>query len=122
MRGRFRGCNHSPFMGGDILIPAILAILTKKSTYGYSLIEELGDLGIEVSLFHPSIIYRTLRMMEIEGLVTSKWDIRDIGPARRMYTITDLGKNFLKGWGLNVKRSFQVIENILKLAEEGGDQ
>lgn len=121
MRGRFSGCNHSPFMGGDILIPAILAILTKKPTYGYSLIEELGDLGIEVSLFHPSIIYRTLRMMEIEGLVTSKWDIRDIGPARRMYTITDEGKSFLKGWGLNVKRSLQVIENILKTAEEGGD-
>lgn len=120
MRGRFRGCHH-PLIGGDILVPAILSILTKKPTYGYSLIEDLGTIGIDVSLFHPSVIYRTLRMMEMEGLVTSSWDVRDIGPARRIYEITDAGKSFLKVWSLNVKRSLEVIERILKSVEEGGD-
>lgn len=121
MRGRFRGCSNAPFIGGEILIPAILAILIKEPTYGYSLIEKLEKLDIDVSLFHPSIIYRTLRMMEMEGLVSSRWDIRDIGPARRMYTITEIGKSFLKSWSLNVKRSLKIIENIVKIAEEGGD-
>ncbi|MGC8972426.1 MAG: PadR family transcriptional regulator [bacterium] len=121
MRGRFRGCAHSPFIGGDILIPAILVILMKNPTYGYSLIEELGNLGIDVSLFHPSIIYRMLRMMEVEGLVTSNWDIRDIGPARRVYTITDLGKSFLKNWGINAKENLKIVEKLIKAIEEGGE-
>lgn len=121
MRGRFRGCAHSPLIGGDILIPAILVTLMKKPTYGYSLIEELGEIGINISFFHPSVIYRTLRMMEIEGLVTSSWDIKDIGPARRVYTITDIGKSFLKSWSINAKENLKIIEKIIKAIEEGGE-
>jgi len=119
MRGRFKGCAHNPFIGGDILIPAILVTLTKKPTYGYSLIEELKDLDIDVSLFHPSIVYRMLRMMEAEGLVTSNWDIKDIGPARRVYTITETGRNFLKSWSTNAKESLTIIEKLVKIAEGG---
>jgi len=121
MRGRFRGCDHSPFIGGDILIPAILAALTKEPTYGYSLIEKLEEIGINVSLFHPSIIYRTLRMMEMEGLVTSTWDIRDVGPARRVYSITELGKDFLKSWSISARENLKVIERLIKAIEEGGE-
>ena len=121
MRGRFRGCAHNPFIGGDILIPAILVTLMKEPTYGYSLIEELGEIGINVSLFHPSIIYRTLRMMEMEGLVTSTWDIRDIGPARSVYSITELGRSFLKSWSINARENLKIIERLIKAIEEGGE-
>ncbi|MBC7321172.1 helix-turn-helix transcriptional regulator [bacterium] len=121
MRGRFRCCAHSPFIGGDILIPAILVTLMKKPTYGYSLIEELGEFGINVALFHPSVIYRMLRMMEMEGLVISSWDVRDIGPARRVYTITDIGKSFLKSWSMNAKENLKMIEKLIKAIEEGGE-
>jgi len=120
MRGRFRGCAHNPFISGDILIPAILVILLKKPTYGYSLIEELREFGINVSLFHPSVIYRTLRMMEIERLVISNWDIRDIGPARRVYAITEMGRDFLKNWSINAKENLKIIEKLIK-AVEGGE-
>ncbi|MGC8717210.1 MAG: PadR family transcriptional regulator [bacterium] len=120
MRRRFKRCFHTPFIGGDILIPAILVLLTKKPTYGYSLIEELAELGIDTSGFHPSIIYRTLRAMEMEELVTSNWDIRDVGPARRVYTITEAGKSFLKSWSINIKESLAIMEKLIKTVE-GGD-
>lgn len=119
MRGKFRGCAHNPFIDGGILIPATLAILTNKPTYGYSLIEELKEFGIDISLFHPSIIYRMLRAMEIEGLVTSSWDIKDIGPARRVYSITDMGKSFLKTWVMNAKENLKIVEKIIKTIERG---
>lgn len=120
MRGRFRGCARNPLISGDILIPAILVILMRKPTYGYSLIEELREFGIDISIFHPSVIYRMLRMMEIEGLVISSWDIRDVGPARRVYAITEMGKGFLKDWSINAKENLKIVEKLIK-AVEGGE-
>jgi DNA-binding PadR family transcriptional regulator len=59
--------------------------------------------------------------MEMEGLVTSTWDIRDVGPARRVYSITELGKDFLKSWSISARENLKVIERLIKAIEEGGE-
>lgn len=46
----------------------------------------------------PGLLYRTLRQMEAEGLVTSAWDTEGQGPARRRYTLTDEGLEILRAW------------------------
>lgn len=107
-------------MGGDILIPAILAILAKSPSHGYSLMEGLEGLGIDASSFHHSVIYRALRMMELEGLLTSEWDLKDVGPPRRVYKITDMGMRFLKEWASLAKENLKVIERVIRAIEGGG--
>jgi PadR family transcriptional regulator, regulatory protein PadR len=43
----------------------------------------------------PGGLYRTLRAMEQEGLVDSKWEESEAGPARRRYRLTDEGLEWL---------------------------
>jgi poly-beta-hydroxybutyrate-responsive repressor len=82
-----------------LLHPAILAVLAQESLHGYRILERLAD----ESMFHdqppdPAGVYRILKSMEQEGLVTCSWDLQSSGPARRQYTITDRGTACLTKW------------------------
>ena len=79
--------------------PAILAVLAHESLHGYLILERLAD----AAMFRdqppdPAGVYRILKTMEQEGLVTCAWDLQSSGPARRQYTITDRGVTCLRTW------------------------
>jgi len=61
--------------------------------YGYGLVEQLSYYGFTENELNVSTLYRTLRKMENERLVTSMWEEGGPGPKRRMYEITEAGKN-----------------------------
>ncbi len=117
MNGRFRKCMYGA--GTDFLIPAILAVLKKEPVHGYSLLEKLSAIGLNTSFFHPSILYRTLRAMEIHGLVSSNWDLQTSGPARRVYSITKVGEDFLENWCSTAMENIQLIQKIVDIAKGG---
>ncbi len=117
MRWR-HGCRWMAFGSGDLLGVLILTILLKKPTYGYSLMDELKNLGIDITFLHYTIVYRTLRMMEISGLVISTWDTTGTGPARRIYSITETGREFLKNWYEWAKKDLKIMENIINEIEK----
>ncbi len=102
-------------------MPAVLLSLLKRPSYGYVLLEDLRSLGVAIPGCHPSILYRMLRMMEMEGWLASTWDTEGPGPARRVYRVTELGKRFLREWSQRAKEHLQVIERLIKAIEEGGD-
>jgi PadR family transcriptional regulator PadR len=78
------------------LVPVILLALREWNSYGYELMERTAAFGFEA--MNPGTLYRTLRQMEKEGVVESKWETSKGGPARRMYTITDAGEAYLDFW------------------------
>jgi PadR family transcriptional regulator, regulatory protein PadR len=78
------------------LVPVILLTLREWNSYGYELMERTAAFGFEA--MNPGTLYRTLRQMEKEGVVESKWETSKGGPARRMYTITDAGQAYLDFW------------------------
>ena len=43
-------------------------------------------------------IYRALKRMEEAELVTSQWETPEAGSAKRMFTLTDKGRNCLRRW------------------------
>ncbi len=43
----------------------------------------------------PGGLYRCLRAMDEEGLVVSTWEPSSSGPARRLYELTDEGREWL---------------------------
>ena|SRR3989338_1532030 len=92
--------------------PCILLLLSKASSHGYGL---LGDLekhcGEKVDIGN---LYRTLRRMESLGWVTSNWDKKEAGPDRRIYTITDEGKEFLKEAISSLARTDNLIHRFLE--------
>ena len=77
--------------------PAILTLLAQGPTHGYELLERLpalvGDERVDVGN-----VYRALRALEEEGLVSSEWRADLPGPAKRTYTLTGEGRVVLDLW------------------------
>ena len=66
--------------------PCILLLLSKNSSHGYGLMDELEKhCGENVDIGN---LYRTLRKMEKVGWVISVWEKGNIGPDKRKYEIT----------------------------------
>jgi PadR family transcriptional regulator, regulatory protein PadR len=80
-------------MPRSFLRPILLLLLAEHDSHGYELLEQVSALGLERT--DPGGLYRTLRAMEQEGLVDSWWEGSASGPARRTYTLTDEGLDWL---------------------------
>lgn len=68
------------------VVMAVLATLQKPG-YGYALLEELGDAGIEVD---ANTLYPLLRRLEKQELLTSEWDTSAERP-RKYYRTSERG-------------------------------
>ncbi len=93
------------------LIPALLLLLAEKSSHGYELTERYAELKFTEAGFDPGSIYRTLKLLESEGFIKSKWDTEEIGPAKKIYSITSEGLEILSSWAVDIKER----KNSLKL-------
>jgi len=71
----------------------VLAALSQLGTeqYGYSLLKQLADLGLEVD---QGTLYPLLRRLEAQGLLESVWKLEEARP-RRYYVISAEGKKIL---------------------------
>ena len=71
----------------------VLAALSQLGTeqYGYSLLKQLSDLGLEVD---QGTLYPMLRRLEAQGLLESVWKLEEARP-RRYYVISAEGKKIL---------------------------
>jgi len=62
--------------------PLILFFLSQKSSYGYELISHLENFGFQETKPDTALVYRTLRYLEKEECVVSKWDTEAPGLPR----------------------------------------
>ncbi len=112
--GRGRGGGR-----GALVEPAALAALVSSSGHGYDLrrvIEELTDGEI---LVDAGGLYRVLRRMEEEGLVTSNWAEGESGPQRREYQLTEDGRELAAHWVAHLRereRLASVLSDALESA------
>lgn len=76
-----------------VLATAVLVLLLEQDGHGYDLAARLPDLGLD----QPAAggLYRTLRSLEDEGLLSSRWDGSGRGPARHVYRLTIAGRRHL---------------------------
>ena len=95
----------------NFALPRLLLELAKKTSHGYELIERLGQEGNATP--DPGNFYRMLRSLEEDGLVCSTWDTHNSGPARRVYTLTDQGMEFLHAWAATIHQTHQSLDRFL---------
>jgi len=76
----------------------LLFFIGQEESHGYDLIEKLKNMGIHYENYELGYVYKTLRTMEKEGLIKSKWNLQEKGNARRIYAITKAGKDHLEKW------------------------
>ena len=91
--------------------PRLLLELAKKTSHGYELIERLGQEGN--APLDPGNFYRMLRSLEEDGCVCSTWDTQNSGPARRVYELTDEGREFLHAWAVIINQTHQSLDRFL---------
>lgn len=98
--------------------PAVLLLLRDKPAHGYELVEQLPELmpGERADMGN---LYRILRSLEREGLVSSTWDDEAPGPTKRVYTLTDSGRHVLDLWVNAFTKVEQQIANFTKRYAEG---
>jgi poly-beta-hydroxybutyrate-responsive repressor len=85
--------------------PAVLLLLREHPAHGYDLLEQLPELtGERVDMGN---LYRFLRLLEAEGIVSSEWDDEASGPSKRVYELTDEGRALLDEWA-NALRDAQA--------------
>ena len=95
------------------LTPVTLVLLLREeSSYGYELMEGLEEFGFEQ--ISAGTLYRTLRRTEKEGLSKSEWDTSEGGPARRIYTITEAGEEYLAAWAQACEQYQNVMDSFAR--------
>jgi len=93
--------------------PSILLGLLPKASYGYELIQNIQKFGFVEGQAPPGMIYRHLRQLEEDGLVSSNWETKGTGPAKRMYTITEEGKEVLAIWTDYMKKQASTLTEFI---------
>jgi len=98
--------------------PALLLLLRERPAHGYDLLERLPQLTGEQRV-EMGNLYRLLRALEEEGLVSSEWDDDSPGPAKRRYAITPTGTQLLEQWVEALQRSQDRTSLFLERYERG---
>jgi DNA-binding PadR family transcriptional regulator len=93
--------------------PALLLLLREQPAHGYDLLERLPELTGEQRV-EMGNLYRLLRALEEEGLVTSRW-----GDGRRTYALTPQGRALLDQWAEALRRARERTDGFLARYDEG---
>ena len=65
-------------------------------------------------------LYRVLRALEEQGLVSSEWDETLPGPAKRTYELTEAGGDALDRWAASLAETRTRIDRFLHRHQERG--
>jgi len=106
------GCRCRVGLLRGFIQPQLLLQLAKQPAHGYELMETLGQTG-DLASADPGNLYRILRSLEDEGLVRSNWDTSGVGPARRVYELTEEGIEYLEAWVVNLRDTRRKLDDFL---------
>jgi PadR family transcriptional regulator PadR len=113
---RGRPCCAGPGRALTRLEPWLLLLLAESPAHGYELLERLEAVP-EAPHADRGHLYRSLRRLEDEGLVTSAWQTPETGAARRVYTLTADGKAALNGWDDHIRAALTRLQSFVKRCE-----
>ena len=74
----------------------VLSILTEEDSYGYSIIQRVGELTNDEFVWTDSMLYPVLHRLEKQGSTKSYWKPSPTGRKRKYYTLTDAGREELE--------------------------
>lgn len=112
-------CRRRGGGGGALVEPAALAALLAADGYGYDMrrsILEMSDGEVDVD---SGGLYRSLRRLEDEGAVVSRWVEDGAGPRRREYELTEQGVALAQQWLEALRARKRLDELLVDLLEQG---
>ena len=102
-----------------LIHPAILTILAMKPLHGYELAKKISKIPNYFDKA-PDVsgVYRTLKSLESLGMVTSDWSVSEEGRPKRLFTITDEGRQCLETWNTTLQNYHKAIGSLLKAIQK----
>jgi poly-beta-hydroxybutyrate-responsive repressor len=103
------------------ITPYMLLVLRDWSLHGYQIWQRLMGMNLPGLNEHDRpAVYRILRQLEEEGKVSSQWDTTDkAGPARRVYSLTEAGRDFLSLWADGLDHYRRTLDFFFKVYTGG---
>jgi DNA-binding PadR family transcriptional regulator len=95
----------------------LLMIRERGSSYGYDLSGDLEKYAFTDAAIERAALYRTLKIFQQNGFVTSQWDVEGSGPARRVYSLTKQGEEHLQEWAQVLKKVSKSMARFVRRAE-----
>ena len=92
-------------MRRGIIVVAVMSRL-QESQYGYALLKNLNDIGLEIG---QDTLYPLLRRLEEQELLESEWRTDDPRP-RRYYRLNQTGREVFK----DLKSEWNEMEKIIR--------
>ena len=97
--------------------PTLLLALREGPSHGYELAERLSKV-IGVETVDYGNLYRLLRSLEEEGIVSSQWDDTTEGRSKREYELTESGELLLEAWAGSLRNTNKRIAAFLRRYDE----
>jgi DNA-binding PadR family transcriptional regulator len=119
MAVNFQECPCAGKNMSNLTAPWILLTLSNHDgTHGYEIKKiikgYMRDLNIGLNI---TGLYRHLNMLEKRGMLFSKWDITNKGPAKRKYYLTESGKECLEHWMQTLSLQVLLIDRFFEKAK-----
>lgn len=104
-------------LGKGDLPALVLAVLNKQPLHGYGIAREVKLLSDNALILKEAALYPALRVLEQDGLVEGQWQPQEKGPDRKVYTLTDKGRQEAHRRTQELKDYTALIDKVLdKLA------
>jgi DNA-binding PadR family transcriptional regulator len=113
-RGFGGGDRERLFDSGELRL-VILALLAEKPSYGYEIIKAIEERLSGGYAPSPGVVYPTLTLLEEEGYAT----VSSAEGGKKLYTVTELGSEFLKTNQATIKAIFGRMEQAGKAFGRG---
>lgn len=100
-----------------ILEGCVLAVISKRKTYGYEISNQLMAYGF--GKIENNTIYPLLNRLEKKKLITATYQVSTLGPRRKYYALTPQGEQALANFLSSYYELTDAVQSLLPPSSEG---
>jgi PadR family transcriptional regulator PadR len=94
-----------------LLEGCILAIISREETYGYAILSDLEEAGMED--INEGTLYPILKRLEQKEHIQCRIGISPYGPKRKYFSITEKGSTYLAQWKASYQKLISSANQII---------
>lgn len=106
----------SDFVQGTLDV-LILKIIGLEPQHGFAISQRLKQVSGDVLQVSEGSLYPALHKLEQEGWITSEWKPTDGNRRAKFYSLTRLGRSYLKDEAAKWDRLSSAVTRVLRLEE-----
>ena len=105
------------------LQPTILMLLKDEEMHGFLLLKKISETPLFAGEYpDPTGLYRLLKKMETTGMLASREEPQKDFPSKKMYSITEYGKQCLANWEQTIRQYAQELMQLVDLIAEANHE